>query len=275
MVVCVARASGRLGNQLSQYVALRAAVGPDARLLLMRFSALQEACDGVEASFLPSGPNVSRAYTVIRAMARRTAVPFLSTVTEENAVPKVPPGTRLVLTEEIYAQNGRNLESLELGSLRPRQNHDREASAYLTQVLMPGEHPVFVHLRLSDYLTWGPGGQPAAVAPEWIRDRVEELLDSGTKRRVVVVSDEPDVARELLQGVPAVFGRRAVGVDLALMSRCEAGILSPSTLAWWGARFAVALHGAPGPFTAPQWWAGHRSGGWYPPQIETGFLDYR
>ncbi len=55
-------------------------------------------------------------------------------------------------------------------------------------------------------------------------------------------------------------------IDLALLATCQAGILSDSSFAFWGAHFAHAS-GLQGPFIAPEFSIGHRTQHWYPPFI--------
>ena len=73
----------------------------------------------------------------------------------------------------------------------------------------------------------------------------------------VVVGDDPELGSELAN----VIGGNHIqtgseSIDLALLATCQAGILSASSFAFWGAHSARAS-GSQGPFIAPEFWIGH------------------
>jgi hypothetical protein len=272
VVICIARGNGGLGNQLFQYAALRDAIGPNGSLWLLRFDALRESCEGLRARFVRGGPNISRGYTVGLRLAAASGSRCVTIVDDDvEQLPVIRQGARLAIVPEMYFQNGDHVAVLPLQGLRPRSAHLQSARTAMADA---GGASAFVHVRLRDYRTWGPGGQPAALGSDWLTSRVEELLSGQTPPRLIGVTDDPRGAAEMLRHLPIRFDARPAAVDLAIMASCESGVLSPSTLSWWGARFAKAS-GAPGPFLAPTYWAGHRIGAWYPPTIWTSFLDYR
>ena len=63
-------------------------------------------------------------------------------------------------------------------------------------------------------------------------------------------------------------------LDLSIMSQCSAGILSPSSFAWWGAHYAKIYNKDDGYFLAPKYWVGHRSKKWEPKNFHTKWITY-
>ena len=142
----------------------------------------------------------------------------------------------------------------------------------------------FVHVRRGDYLThsvgrkpsglgWVDGGTPVALPATWYRERMEELRDTLPGVRFLIVGDDPVWAVRELAGRDTVTSDLDAPADLALLARCDAGILSASSFAWWGAWFARRQ--SDGPFLAPLHWLGHAVGEWWPENIATGSLAYR
>ena len=61
---------------------------------------------------------------------------------------------------------------------------------------------------------------------------------------------------------------------LSRMPLCYGGgILSPSTFAWWAAFLCQRDFSNPA-YIAPRYWIGHRSAKWYPPGIQTDWIQY-
>jgi hypothetical protein len=88
-----------------------------------------------------------------------------------------------------------------------------------------------------------------------------------------VTGDDPGWAEARLAGPDTVFSTLQAGEDLALMARCDAGILSASSFAWWAAWFADRR--SDGPFLAPLHWLGHAIGEWWPEHVASTFITYR
>jgi hypothetical protein len=90
----------------------------------------------------------------------------------------------------------------------------------------------------------------------------------------VVCSDDVEYAQALFARVPdAVVASGSDVDDFAMMTYCGAGILSASSYSWWAAYFASRRH-ADGRFLAPEFWIGHARGEWFPPGIQSSFLEY-
>jgi hypothetical protein len=85
----------------------------------------------------------------------------------------------------------------------------------------------------------------------------------------VIVGDDPQHAESLFKDLePKFVSRLSVPEDLAIMSLCEAGVLSNSTFAWWGAFFG----GGRLSYVVPKYWSGFEKRIWHPPEIRASFM---
>jgi len=95
---------------------------------------------------------------------------------------------------------------------------------------------VGMHLRLGD-MRFIP--QYYQASPGYYLDGLEKVKN---KEKILVFSDEPELARMYLRKMNKIYGERIIYIrgngvteDLYLMSKCHDFICSLSTLSWWGA----------------------------------------
>ena len=132
----------------------------------------------------------------------------------------------------------------------------------------------FVHVRRADFSRFPSPEHPAILPQNWLLGQMQAVRDELKDVHFVVLSDEPDWARKHIAGFPNAFVLDLNSRDsFALMSACDAGILSPSTFSWWAAHFASQR--SDGPFIAPYLWTGWRLGCWDPHEkIAASFLRF-
>lgn len=117
--------------------------------------------------------------------------------------------------------------------LRSNAGYTRDY-AELSEILRRGQW-IAVHVRRGDYKNH-PERYPL-VGPDYY-SRALRTIPSGGSHRVIVFSDDPDVARELVPGADLVVGPLEIsspGDVIMLMSEANAVIGANSTLSWWGA----------------------------------------
>lgn len=113
---------------------------------------------------------------------------------------------------------------------------------------------VAVHVRRGDYAGFNGG----ALLPEaWYRACLAQIPEVGA-RPVVFVSDDMDHVRGAFADVPgARFVRASEAVDLQVLTRADALVLSPSSFSWWGAW----LNPRSPRVLVPRRWLNFRAGG--------------
>jgi len=263
---------GRLGNQIFQYLALRDAARPGESIRLLGFDQLRETFDGIDARFTSidgSALRHLRSIDYARVRGIGTHVPGFALIEETDDGRAVAPAARMRVSVPAWFQSPRALSSPALPSMRVKPRLVQRAVAAM------GGHTdaAFVHVRAGDYRTWPSEQAPAILSPQWYRAQLDELRRSGPLH-AFVVGDEAAYVEEVAAALTDVTIVRAGAlVEFALLTQCRAGVLSASTFAYWGAWFAS--RGAGGRFIAPQYWAGHASQAWYPPGIQSPFLEYR
>jgi len=284
-------ASGRLGNQLFQYSAMRAFLSDEQRVILVDFDDLAATFDGIDAELRSTGVRQDRARLSLLHRARHLVRSPLGLVVQDPAthLPRWSVGGS-VATVRGYYQRDHDGHAAHVGALRFRGSVAHAADAFLQDALSghTGRPVAFVHVRRRDYLThavgrrigrdgqevlgWVEDGVPVALPAGWYLERMEELRDLVPRVRFVLVGDDPVWAAAELAGPDTLVSTLDASADLALMARCDAGIVSASSFAWWGAWFA-SRH-SDGPFLAPLHWLGHAVGEWWPEHVESSFLTY-
>lgn len=102
--------------------------------------------------------------------------------------------------------------------------------------LIESERPVAIHIRLGDHVRLGAGFDRPYLerAMGWLRDR-------GIASQIWIFSDEPDLASEILNGLPFEFRIMQPPVDspplesLVLMSMASTLVMAQSTFSYWAA----------------------------------------
>ena len=273
--IVVVPAGGRLGNQVFQFAALRATL-PEDLLLLVDFDEFTRTFTARGTRALSSGRVADR--SLLGILHRLSRLPGVGNgeirQTHDTNLPAWTRDGRIVISHGYY-QAGTASTLAAAQQLRFRRNVVERAA----EVVPTGSVPIaFLHLRRGDYLNWPSEDSPAALPDAWYVDGVRRLRDEHPRMRFVVVSDDPAYASEVLvpsAGLPAStpVSRESSPVDLAIMARCDAGVLSASTLSWWGGALAAGAGGS-GPFLAPERWLGFRGAACYPQAIGADFLTF-
>lgn len=276
--------SGRLGNQLLQYAALRS-MYPAAQLMFFGLGSLRRAVPVRGVTFGPADigraslAGLSRRLLGVLASLRLISVAY--EVRDEDVTRferRAGLFGRWVLVLPSYFQHACFEPLIAPGfDLDPGALADARRFLQEHGATAPGRTPVFVHLRRGDYLHFPSAEAPAALTREWSLAALDAIRRQLPAARWVVCSDDMAHVREWFAGDDAVFCERGELGDLAVMSLCHAGLLSPSSFSWWAAWLArqrLAERGETGLFVAPRYWCGHRLGRWYPAGFTFEWIRY-
>jgi hypothetical protein len=126
---------------------------------------------------------------------------------------------------------------------------------------------VAVHVRLSDYRRQTPIGQSAEGGWVLPREYYQRAFDAiGRQRKIVVFSDEPDLAEQYLGRQADHVSRSGdMGIDFRMMSSCARMIIANSTFSWWAAWLNPSVSRE---ILAPECFLGRNVGIWYPRDIK-------
>jgi hypothetical protein len=274
---------GRLGNQVFQYLALRAAAQQRELVVMLGCDDLAQTFDGVQARTLSidHGP-----FRHLRSLDRRRIsrnmrrVHLGGLLTESaDASPTRDSKHGLVLCDRGWFQTQALLQGRALGMLRIKPRWLLAASRSLADYGLDPLTTLIVHARGGDYRTWPSQESPALVPPTWFARQVANVRETTHITAVLVMGDDPEYSREVQVGIPDsclhhASGPGAQSHDLALLSLVPYLVISPSTFGFWGAWFGRQVH-RNGRAIAPRHWAGHRQQTWFPATIEAAFLEYQ
>lgn len=275
--------SGRLGNQIFQYLALRSVASPRERIVLLGFDQLRQTFDGVDASFVHIGSNPLRhlvSLDLSRLARKASHLPFVGTISEDEAAgARRQASARLALAEPAWFQGNGAHATPTSGRLHVRPHWLSIAQAFLDDRELGPHLTAVVHVRAGDYRSWPSAERPAILSPQWYRARIAEIRQAEPGLAVVAIGDDGDYTREVIQGIANAHhftsdAPTAYAQEFALMTSCRFGILSASSFAYWGAYFARRRY-PDGTFVGPRYWAGHGEEAWFPPHIEADFIEYR
>lgn len=280
ILVFLFKESGRLGNQLFQYAALKTLCPKDKKLVLLGFESLQSVFDGISATTINStSPRFERSF-YYRLYGYANSWPqkqWFSRLKESKSQPKIinSPGfsSQLSFIEESYFQSESFFtpEAIQSLYLKPKLLSQAQE---LLKVLVSDKIPIFIHIRRGDYLTWPSKEHPAVLPASYYHECMSCIKANIPNVFWLFTSDDSFYVRDVFGDVEdSYISQGSSFEDFALMTQCQSGILSASSFSWWAAYFAH-LRYPNGKFLAPRYWAGHRSGLWYPNFIKASFLHY-
>lgn len=139
------------------------------------------------------------------------------------------------------------------------------ARHFLTKGATDDRRVAFVHVRRGDYLDFSQHGLATVALPlSYYSNAIEELERRLGKVRLVFVTDDAPWVKENFLGIDSKsVASFDPAMDFAIMSECEAGIVSNSTFAL----AAAYLMRNPGLVIIPRYWFGFGKKIWSPPRI--------
>jgi hypothetical protein len=151
----------------------------------------------------------------------------------------------------------------------------KEAKNKILQIDTDHNKLYFIHIRRGDFIHWPSINSPAVVPLIWFTNQMNVILAINPDAKFLIFSDDKPYVEEFFHQNSACFlVSEAEEIEFTMMSMClGGGILSPSTFAWWAA-FIGQRDSSNARYIAPKYWIGHRSRQWYPPGIETDWMQY-
>ena len=280
---------GQLGNQLFQYAALKNFF-PKGRLVLIGFKALKNATVDIDAKILPvngrpQGVVAKLAYILLDLFSKARIISSFREQAENRNTPYLfQRGLIYGVTFVAKADFQRESISKKISLLIKLQStHLCMARGWLEERL-PGflrSRLCFLHIRRGDYLRWPSKKYPAVMPLRWYVDRMDDIKKKDPHAVFIAISDDPEYLRDAFGERRDVFvACNDVYTDLALMTLCQNGILSASSLSWWGAYICRANFFDANKeqiFYAPSKWAdrGASLEGWISPSPFVDWITFK
>lgn len=276
------RQSGRLGNQIFQYSALRALCQDNEELILLGFEDLQSVFNNINAKIINSKSSKleqSLYYRIYNCMDSLSQKNIITRIHESRASSKEP---ELIYNSALFE----GVKFIAESFFQYQSSFDKEVILNLSineKLLVIAKEflnishsntPIFVHIRRGDYLKWPNCHEPAVLSATYYRICIDIIQSKISNPFFVFTSDDPFYVKDTFGDLKNSFVSSFSSFeDFVIMTQCQGGILSASSFSWWAAYFSQLQH-TDSTFLAPKYWAGHRSESWYPPFIESGFLKY-
>jgi len=115
-----------------------------------------------------------------------------------------------------------------------------------------------MHLRLGDYKKFTVLRKSTLFPISYYKNMVDYFMKSHSKCFFIFLSDEPEYIKQEFRHIDnkKISKNNRPRTDLAIINKCKAGILSPSSFSWWGA-YLIKNKGI---IIAPKYWLGFNSG---------------
>ncbi|MCW5211925.1 alpha-1,2-fucosyltransferase [Desulfobulbus sp. TB] len=275
--------SGRLGNQLFQYCAIKKFQKNTSVVTvgMQEFKSLFTGVDIVGASW--SGKLIEKIVEKIgrESFARIARKGLVSSVQEIKLSSGVHYQVTQGLTDKIiyfdegYYQAENIVDPEIINRLSLKEDLLVSARKVLEQVSCRPEDCFFVHIRRGDYFSWPTPESPAILPSSWYLAQIAKIRERVPNAHFIALSDDqPYITKLFSQEKDIVIVNGGMASDFALMTLClGGGVLSPSSFSWWGAYFCRE-NNKKATFIAPYYWGGHRKGAWYPESIKTNWMHY-
>jgi hypothetical protein len=277
--------NGRLGNQIFQYVGIRANY-KNQKIILFGFDDLRDMFDGIDGITAFGRMGIARKiidnilWPPLNYLGMRHHIISISREVEYSTDTEIETRRGIIpwitLFIDRYFQSEKDLDLSIASRLIIKRKFIDSASFIINNI--PGldaqRRKIFVHIRRSDYNDW-PSETTSAVLPfSWYEHAMDVMRSKYEHPFFIIVTDDVPYAEENFLGRKDVWiSRSDQFVDFALMSLCSDGILSASSFSWWGSYFS-RQHSTDGFYIGPQFWVGHRTNTWYPEHIQTEWIHY-
>lgn len=279
---------GRLGNQLFQYVGLNL-LFPKQKIIFFGCDEITELlcnCSSVSLKLKIFGKFFSLKW-IINFLIFFVRIKLIGSIREERAgnqyfIKKKLGLIPIFLVISCFFQHRYITDLMHKNSnllrLRIKQKYIEKAENWLIKkkIRVSPNKLIFVHIRRGDYLSWPSEDFSASLSLNWYLSAIKFFEDNSINPHFIILSDDPKYFANSFSNYANIsVSFNSSLVDMALMSLCGHGILSPSSYSWWGAWFSKSRYNyKKNIFIAPKYWIGHSLKQWYPEGFKTKWITY-
>jgi hypothetical protein len=273
---------GRLGNQLFQYCGFKKYF-PNHNLIFFGCEDLKNSCNNLSVKFIDINKKLKKLpFHILRELFIFLAnIRILGKITHSNEkffTINVRRGLlfNIYVAHSVYFQHRDCIKDIVNPPIL-KKNLLRLAREWLKKknIFFYQKRLIFVHIRRGDYLFWPSIKFPAALSLTWYKRAMLKIRNKVNKPIFILMGDDLFFIRKnFKESNFLIISNNKAEVDLAIMSMCSHGVLSPSSFSWWGAFFARAQKKTSSYFIATKFWTGHRINKWHPSNFYTNWLNY-
>jgi hypothetical protein len=275
---------GRLGNQLFQYCGLKKYFF-NHNLIFFGCKELKNTFDNVEANFILErySSNKFRFYILKY---------FFFFLVNMRIIGKIAHSKKLIFScnikrgilfnifvlDSMYFQHNDCTKDL-VPQIFVKEKILQSARNWLKKknILSIKNQLVFVHIRRDDYIH-GPFEKfPSVLDLSWYKKAIVRVSKEISRPTFIIMGNDRFYIKDVFKETKnLVISDNPAEIDFAIMTMCSHGILSASSLAWWGAFFSRTQksNNFNSYFLAPKFWMGHRLKKWYPSNFFSKWITY-
>lgn len=132
-----------------------------------------------------------------------------------------------------------------------KDEYKTAARAFLAQ--LPEGPKAFVHVRRGDYKDWTIIGKSPLLPMAYFEEGIRKIQTAHPDTIFICLSDNIEEVKSTLTSEKLhFFSGKNVYEDFAMMTFCDGGVVSNSTLSWWGGYLSNRTL----PIIAPEDWVG-------------------
>lgn len=265
-------ADGQLGNQIFQYTFLKSIQKNNEFIVVSGFEALDNVFETKNVIFLHNKSNWHK------RLRNRLIKPFLDFLSNSKLISTISINREEILslydreTTSYTRDKGifNNFTYVKAGYFQSESFFDKKHSEQLEikniylqnaeKILtdIPDQtYKVFIHIRRGDYKNFFIYGQSTLLPLSYFKNQIEWFLLNRSNCFFIFLSDDS----ELIEKEFSYLSNKIIsisnhyGTDLAIMTKCQSAILSPSSFSWWGAYLMKKRDIV----FAPEYWLGFNS----------------
>jgi hypothetical protein len=276
--------SGKLGNQLFQYFGLKKYF-PNQKLIFFGCDDLKKICYNLNILFFSNKQNTKFLFSILNFFfSFLVKIRIIGSITQFaknddfRIVIKRGVLFNIYLARSIYFQHHVCTKVL-INTTILKKRFLNSGEKWLKQKgVFSNQHRLtFVNIRRGDYI-YGPFCKfPSVLDLDWYKKSMSYISKKVHKPIFIVMGDDHYYIRDFFKETNSLFiSNNSAEIDLSIMSMCSHGILSASSLAWWGALFSKnsKKNNFCSYFVAPKFWMGHRLKKWYPQGFFSNWITY-
>lgn len=263
------RADGRLGNQIFQYAFLKTISKKNETIICLNMKSFYETFDFDDRGIW----HISNIYIiflfreviapfVLKPLGKARIINYVEQKKDNSLIPLpywsetrgLLPFIRYVNSD--FFQSETFFDKTAISSLKIKEKYIAESRHFFSKI--PSDYKnVFVHIRRGDIVNEIFNGVRGKDLPKSYFEKAINIIKETVENPFFIfLSDDPYFVQCCFKDFePKIISKNSMEVDLAIMTQCEAGIISNSSFSWWGAFLMTTKKKV----ISPKYWVGWKT----------------